>query len=287
MALKSFLVSIPQKLVPRVEKAITDAATAIRDGSEQEYEAVAQELAKIQQETGKDVTKALADEIREELLRRWRAAGLAESEFVDFARPRLIKIFRMAENLRKQYESGANKGKHSGTNLTAKLHGVRSFPPALGAVVVGVLIFAYATGKHEAEQLHVGLQNLERQISLDDSMRQIYVSTSDFQRLADRLSPPAVDAAPSPEAAAPLPMAIAAVAAEPVKVEISDSSGGVIVRRTLPAAEVYEALPEPAQEEMEQQIVPCRREHNSSINVTSTVGTARISGFFGKSGNDC
>lgn len=287
MAAKSFLASIPKKLVPRVEKAISDAATAIRDGSEREYQAVAQELAKIQQGTGKDVTKALADEIREELLRRWRAAGLAESEFVDFAKPKLIKIFRMAENLRKQYELGASRSARSRTGLTAKLNGMLSFPQVAGAAILGVLVFAYATGKHEAEQFQVGLRNFQQQLSLDESTRRIYVSATEFQRLTDRLAPQSVDVAPVAEGAPPLPMAIAAVAAEPVNVEITNASGGVIVRRTLPAARVYQALPEPAQEEVKQQIVPCRREHNKSITVTSGAGTARIFGFFGKSGNDC
>src|SRR5436190_6049216 len=108
--MKSFLkfaAKIPKNYLPRIERSITRAVEVLSDpnASSDAYDAVAKELADIQQTVGKGAANAWKGEVAERLKTVWIEAGRDGIAMERQVAPKMTRILESSEKLRAVMQS--------------------------------------------------------------------------------------------------------------------------------------------------------------------------------------
>lgn len=200
-----------------------------------------QEVKNVTGNGSKDISDEAADVARERATFHLTSSGMSQADAEKLVEQHLKKVVDLAEQARQ------------GLTLTwTQLVG------AVTAVFIGASTFVYIHDKPARDAQRAALANLSR-VEVEQEQVQrlsaIVLSDEEFNTTTGSLfvesAPAVIPDTPAAAAAPALPPPIAAVAAQPVEVQETNSAGEVTHQITTTVAHAYRSLPREAQERME------------------------------------
>lgn len=259
-ALFEFMRNIPEEYVPRIQDALTNAVRVAGDpyATSEQYSAVDEQLAGVQQRIGQDVFDALRNEIKERLEGRWSSAassgvdlgliGTSEYELsreVELGKP--IKtpdggykappptdVLELAEGIRRK----TTPGYWPNWSVLGAIGGI------VGVFAAGALFLGRG---EDGRRVTNAIRDAQQSVETAQVLGRAYLSTSDVERLTKALRTPEAVRIHRPAA---LPPVVAAVAAQPAAVAI-EFKNGTQHNFTAPFGDVYREMPPAAQEDLQ------------------------------------
>jgi hypothetical protein len=152
-----YMKQIPNELADRVTKAIDYAVKAIRDGSQDGYDAVSKELSEIQQQANSEMMDVMYYEFRDTVMRYYRSLGMSAKEAEKTAESKVKEIVDRIEKVHGFSPIAV-------TNVATKTAKWRWLKISLAAGSAIVLIsFAISSGSQRANELMRGVRDINQQ----------------------------------------------------------------------------------------------------------------------------
>lgn len=200
-----------------------------------------QEVRNVTENGTKDISDEAADAAREHATSNLIGKGMSKADAEKLVEQHLKKVIDLAEQAR------------TGLSFTWK-----QMMGAVTAVFVAASAFVYIHDKPARDAQQAALDSIRRmEVEQEQiqSLSAIVLSNDEFNRTAGSLFVPSAPTPVTPDAPvaadpAPLPPPIAAVAAQPVEVEETNSAGEVTQQLTTTVEHAYRSLPRQAQQRM-------------------------------------
>jgi len=238
-SIEKTLSDFTQKLIKLVEDGCDLQLHEHSDADAAKHE---QNVRNVTGDGSKDISNEAADAARERATFHLMEKGMSKADAERLVEQQLKKVLDIAEQAR------------TGLALTWK-----QMLGAVTAIFIAASTFVYIHDKPARDAQQAALANLRRVQAEEEQIEQlsaIVLSNDEFNMTTASLfvasAPiPVIPDEPIAAAPAPLPAPIAAVAAQPVEVQETNSSGDVTNEVTTTVEHAYRSLPREAQQRME------------------------------------
>ena len=251
---------ITQNLVKTFKKACD---VAIDPNRSSDMEQVWRDFENACKDAGNTSTDAAHDEVKEHLARQMQGGGMSKAEFEKWFEQK----WKDVKDLGDKVIEAAPKVKRFGKFLRLKI---------LGAIAIGG-VFIYRVGHERPSQESIRMQNrLQYLDSINQRNQSIQIKEDQFHIMTANMQ------IASTPIQMPMPVAVAAVAEKPVKVQVTTPSGTRSFTSTI--RQVYQNVSPQAQQKIEQDAPKIDHDYDhqdtgfhKTFTVDSPVGSATFS----------
>lgn len=268
-----FMKNVGTNIEKRVEHIVNHFVEISKEPhpTQEEYDSLWKEIKELHKDLGAHATDAANGEIKEHVVGKFESQGMSKEEAEKWFEQKWKEVKDLADKAKdispKHVAQTAAK--------SVKLAWLKVF--ALASAAVGLLVFAILPGINTGRGVRVDIDQKTAQLNL-----RVEVDQQQFDQLiraipninnlpsAPEMAEPTTPTQPMPQAAVPLPMPVAAIAATPVTATIETPASAPQTVQT-DIGTVYRSVPQ-ARHEIEFRASEPHHEFHGNINVTAPFG---------------